>query len=149
MSGGPGGRSPFVMGCSILCRRGKRLHGVIPGTSQTRGWESIFRALLWDSPSTGPHIQHLKHQLAGAYFRQVGSWMVCKQPSHLCTFGQWWWKRSCCGDHQAFAKCPSIHPGRCSWSWQEASDMTGRDARKIGAAGWKLWNSSPNICCYF
>lgn len=34
---------------------------------------------------TSPRILHLKHQLPGAFFKQVGSWMVCKQPTHPCT----------------------------------------------------------------
>lgn len=31
------------------------------------------------------YIQHLKHPLAAALFKQVGSWMLCKHPNHLYT----------------------------------------------------------------
>ena len=31
-----------------------------PGTSQKRVWKGIFRALLWDAPSTDPDIEDLE-----------------------------------------------------------------------------------------
>lgn len=99
-------RSPFLVGCSILYRVGLRFHRAIPGTSQSRVVLGHYSGV---PPAQAHAFNTINiHWLELISSRFVAVWSASSWATHALFGQRCWWKRCCCGDHQAFAKGPSI-----------------------------------------